>query len=88
VTGVLAACTVNNSHLFNGCGYPAPGLGDFLFKPMFTIGSWGFTKPELLAIISGLLVIAFFWAAFRKPTMRPGRTQSLGELAIIAVRSR
>jgi F-type H+-transporting ATPase subunit a len=91
VTGVLAAttpatCTVNNSHLFNGCGYPAPGLGDFLFKPMFTIGSWGFTKPELLAILSGLIVIAFFWAAFHKPSMRPGRTQSLGELAIIAVR--
>ena len=43
-----ANCTVNNSHLGNGCGYPAPGLQDFLFKPIFTIGSWGFTKPELL----------------------------------------
>ena len=33
-----------------------------------------------------LAVIAFFWAAFRKPKMIPGRTQSLGELAILAVR--
>jgi len=91
VTGALAAatpvnCTVNNSHLHNGCGYPAPGLNNFEFKPLFTIGSWGFTKPELLAIIAGLAVIVFFWAAFRKPKMIPGRTQSLGELAILAVR--
>ena len=91
MTGALAAttpanCTVNNSHLGNGCGYPAPGLNNFEFKPLFTIGSWGFTKPELLAIIAGLAVIGFFWAAFRKPKMIPGRTQSLGELAILAVR--
>ena len=79
-------CTVNNSHLHNGCGYPAPGLNNFEFKPLFTIGSWGFTKPELLAIIAGIAVIGFFWAAFRKPKMIPGRTQSLGELAILAVR--
>ena len=91
MTGALAAttpanCTVNNSHLGNGCGYPAPGLNNFEFKPLFTIGSWGFTKPELLAIICAVLVIAFFWAAFRKPKMIPGRTQSLGELAVLAVR--
>jgi len=91
VTVALAAatptnCTVNNSHLHNGCGYPAPGLNNFIFKPLFTIGSWGFTKPELLAIIAGIAVIGFFWAAFRKPKMIPGRTQSLGELAILAVR--
>jgi F-type H+-transporting ATPase subunit a len=91
VTGALAAaapknCTVNNSHIFNGCGYPAPGLQNFQFKPIFTIGSWGFTKPELITIICAILVIGFFWAAFRKPTMIPGRTQSMGEMAILAVR--
>jgi F-type H+-transporting ATPase subunit a len=91
VTGVLLAatpadCTVNNSHIFGGCGYPAPGLQNFNFTPIFTIGSWGFTKPELIAIICALLVIAFFWAAFRKPKLIPGRTQSLGEMAILAVR--
>ena len=32
------------------------------------------------------MVIGFFWAAFRKPKMIPGRTQSLGEMAILAVR--
>jgi F-type H+-transporting ATPase subunit a len=91
VTGVLAAatptnCTVDSSHLFNGCGYPAPGLQNFQFKPLFTIGSVGFTKPELVAILCVLSVITFFWAAFHKPKMIPGRTQSLGELGILAVR--
>ena len=91
MTGALLAaaptnCTVDSSHLFNGCGYPAPGLQDFDFRPLFTIGSWGFTKPELIAILGGLVVIGFFWAAFRKPKMIPGRTQSLGELAVLAVR--
>jgi len=61
-------------------------LQDFDFKPMFSIGSWGFTKPELLAIICAIVVIGFFWAAFRKPKLIPGRTQSLGEMAILAVR--
>jgi F-type H+-transporting ATPase subunit a len=70
----------------NGCGYPAPGLQDFDFKPLFTIGGWGFTKPELITILCALAVIAFFWAAFWKPKMIPGRTQSLGELGILAVR--
>ncbi|MGH3262119.1 MAG: hypothetical protein ACRDNS_09010, partial [Trebonia sp.] len=62
MTGLLAAttpanCDVNNSHIFNGCGYPAPGLDTFNFKPMFTIGSWGFTKPELVTILCALAVI-------------------------------
>jgi F-type H+-transporting ATPase subunit a len=91
VTGALAAaapsnCTIDNSHLFNGCGYPAPGLQDFVFRPMFTIGSWGFTKPELLCILCGVLVIGFFAVAFSKPRLVPSRTQSLGELGILAVR--
>lgn len=91
MTGVLLAaaptnCTVDNAHIFSGCGYPAPGLQNFEFQPIFTIGSFGFTKPELIAILCGLVVIVFFWAAFRKPTLIPGKTQSLGELAILVVR--
>jgi len=85
VTRDLAAAA-GGCHIFTGCGYPAPGLNDFEFKPVFTIGSWGVTKPELLAILAGLTVIVFFWVAFRKPKLIPGRTQSLGELGILAVR--
>jgi len=53
---------------------------------MFTIGSWGFTKPELLAILCGLIVIGFFLGRVPQAEAGPGRTQSLGELAILAVR--
>jgi F-type H+-transporting ATPase subunit a len=85
VTGAIAA-SAGGCHIFEGCGFPAPGLQDFNWKPFFSIGSFHFTKPMLLAIISALVVIAFFWLAFRKPKLIPGRTQSLGEMAILAVR--
>ncbi len=84
MTGEAAAA--GGCHIFSGCGYPAPGLQDFTFTPMFNIGSWGVSKPEFLAMLSGLAVIVFFWAAFRKPKLIPGRTQSLGEMGILAVR--
>ena len=85
MTGAVAAAA-GGCHIFSGCGYPAPGLQDFDFKPLFTIGSFGFTKPMLLAILSALAVIVFFWVAFAKPRLIPGRTQSLGEMGILAVR--
>jgi F-type H+-transporting ATPase subunit a len=85
VTGELAAAA-GGCHIFSGCGYPAPGMEDFFYKPLFTIGSVSFTKPMMIAVLSALIVIGFFWVAFAKPKMIPGRTQSLGELAILAVR--
>ena len=85
MTGAVAAAA-GGCHIFSGCGYPAPGLDNFIFTPLFSIGSFHFTKPMLLAILSALAVIVFFWVAFRKPKLIPGRTQSLGELGIIAVR--
>jgi F-type H+-transporting ATPase subunit a len=85
VTGDAAAAA-GGCHLFSGCGFPAPGLQDFDFQTLFTIGAWHVTKPEVLAILAALVVIVFFWVAFRKPTMIPGKTQSIGELAILAVR--
>jgi F-type H+-transporting ATPase subunit a len=73
-------------HLFSGCGFPAPGLQDFDFKTLFTIGAWHVTKPELLAMLCALIVIVFFWVAFAKPKMIPGKMQSLGEIAVLGVR--
>jgi F-type H+-transporting ATPase subunit a len=85
VTGDVAA-PAGGCHIFNGCGYPAPGLQDFMYTPAFHIGGWGVTKPELITMLCTILVIAFFWAAFRRPSRIPGRTQSLGEMGILAVR--
>jgi F-type H+-transporting ATPase subunit a len=85
VTGDVAAAA-GGCHLFSGCGFPAPGLQDFNFQTLFTIGPWHVTKPEVLAILCALIVIVFFWVAFAKPKLIPGRTQSLGELAILGVR--
>jgi F-type H+-transporting ATPase subunit a len=85
VTGDVAAAA-GGCHLFSGCGFPAPGLQDFNFQKLFSIGGWNVTKPEVLAILVTLVVIVFFWVAFAKPTMIPGKTQSIGEMAILAVR--
>ena len=40
----------------------------------------------LLAIVAALVLIGFFWAAFRKPKLVPRGVQNLGELAILGVR--
>ncbi len=44
----------------DGCGFPAPGLHSFLFKPIATVGGFEFNKVMLLALITTLLVITFF----------------------------
>ncbi len=80
-----AVCTENNSHIFSAahCPYPAPGYpSSFIFTPFFTIGSFAFTKPELLALVSMVLAVAFFWAAFAKPKLVPGVFQNIGEYGL------
>jgi F-type H+-transporting ATPase subunit a len=86
VTGDVSALASGGCHIFSGCGFPAPGLQDFEWKPLFSIGSFDFTKPMLLAILAALVVIVFFWVAFRSPKLVPRGMQNLGELAILAVR--
>ena len=78
--------TAGGCHIFSGCGYKAPSIGDFYFKPIFTIGPFQFTKPILLAIVAMLIVVIFFWVAFRSPKVVPRGVQNLGELGILAVR--
>jgi F-type H+-transporting ATPase subunit a len=91
-TLMLAAvhCTVDNSHVasathcgFQGPNYPAP---TFLFVPFFTIGSFSFTKPMLLALVCAVVVVGFFWAAFANPKIVPGSVQNLGEMGVEFVR--
>lgn len=70
----------------NNCGFPAPGAEIFVFDPLFTIGPFEVTKPALLAAICAVLIIVFFWAAFGKSKLVPGRVQGLGELGYLFVR--
>lgn len=73
-------------HIFSGCGYPAPTLQDFHYSPIFRIGDWGVTKPELLMVIVVAVIVAFFWAAFSKPKLVPRGVQNIGELGVLFVR--
>ncbi|MDO0925707.1 F0F1 ATP synthase subunit A [Streptomyces sp. TG1A-8] len=70
----------------NGCGFPAPGLHSFLFKPMATVGGFEFTKVMLLALITSLVVVAFFWTAFGRAKVVPGKLQLIGEAGYDFVR--
>ena len=85
-------CTELNSHVFGAshCGYPAPGYGPgtttYTFTPFFTIGSFAFTKPMLLALVATVIVVSFFWAAFAKPKLVPRGVQNVGEMGITFVR--
>ncbi|MEU8673352.1 F0F1 ATP synthase subunit A [Streptomyces sp. NPDC048560] len=85
-TQVLAFET--DCHIFDGCGFPAPGLHSFLFEPL-----WGdpdsnlyFNKPMLLALLGSIIIVGFFWAAFRKPKMVPGKLQSIAEMGYDFIR--
>jgi F-type H+-transporting ATPase subunit a len=73
-------------HIFDGCGFPAPGLHSFVFEPIFTIGGFEFNKPILLALVSTVVVVGFFWAAFNKPQLVPNKFQMVGEAAYDFVR--
>ena len=82
----VAAAGSGGCHIFSGCGYPAPGLNSFDFRPIFSIGAFHFTKPMLIALVCVATVIIFFGFAFWKPKIVPRGVQNLGEVALFAVR--
>jgi F-type H+-transporting ATPase subunit a len=73
-------------HIFTGCGFPAPGLHTFMYEPIATIGGFELTKPMLLALLGSILIVGFFWAAFAKPKLVPGKLQMVGEAGYDFVR--
>jgi F-type H+-transporting ATPase subunit a len=79
-------CDETGSHAGSHCGFPAPGLENFNFRPIFQIGSIGFYKPELIALISAGLVVWFFWMAFRSPKLVPRGFQNVGEMGYLFIR--
>jgi F-type H+-transporting ATPase subunit a len=78
--------TASGCHLFSGCGYPAPSISDFYFKPIFTVAGIQITKPIVLAVLAAVIILTFFYVAFRKPKLVPRGTQNLGELGVLFVR--
>jgi F-type H+-transporting ATPase subunit a len=85
-TQVLAFET--DCHIFEGCGFPAPGLHSFLFKPLFGDANSDvyFNKTMLLALLGSIIIVGFFWAAFRKPKIVPGKLQMVAEAGYDFVR--
>jgi F-type H+-transporting ATPase subunit a len=73
-------------HLFKDCGFDAPGVHSFFFDPIWTVGGFEFNKPMLLAIIGTGAIIWFFWAAFAKPKVVPGKFQLVAEVLYDFVR--
>ncbi|GAA1002771.1 MULTISPECIES: F0F1 ATP synthase subunit A [Streptomyces] len=78
-TRVLAFET--DCHIFDGCGFPSPGLHSFIFEPLWGDGDSNlyFNKTMLLALLGSIIVIGFFWAAFRRPQVVPGKLQMIAE---------
>ncbi|WP_329254993.1 F0F1 ATP synthase subunit A [Actinoallomurus sp. NBC_01490] len=66
--------------------FEPPGLGLFEWKPLFRLGPVAVHKPIVLCLLVTAAVPAFFWAAFARPAIVPGRMQNLGELAYLFVR--
>lgn len=86
-TQVLAFET--DCHIFDGCGFPGPGLHSFLFEPLWGeagLTSAYFNKPMLLALLGSIIIVGFFWAAFGKPKMVPGKLQMVAEAGYDFVR--
>ena len=61
-------------HINADCAFPAPGLHSFDFKPIFSVGSFDFTKPMLLTIICMLVIV------FSDTTLFNGRAFALSLL--------
>ncbi|MCF6521610.1 F0F1 ATP synthase subunit A [Streptomyces sp. JJ36] len=73
-------------HIFDGCGFPAPGLHSFVHEPLFTAGGIEFNKVMLLALLGSIAIVGFFWAAFGNPKVVPGKLQMVGEAGYDFVR--
>jgi F-type H+-transporting ATPase subunit a len=88
VSDLHAVVTAGGCHFQShpSCGFQAPSIEDFYFKPLFTIGSYQFTKPILLMLLSAAIVLVVFWLAFHRPKLVPRGIQNVGEMGVLAVR--
>jgi F-type H+-transporting ATPase subunit a len=62
-----------------GEGYSPPGAEDFKLPAVFDIGAVEITKPYLMAMLSMLVLVGFFYFASRRAALVPSRLQFAGE---------
>ncbi len=67
-------------------GFTPPGPEDFNLPPVWDSIPW-LTKPALVAALSVVVIVWFFWAASRKAAVVPSRLQFAGELGYNFVRN-
>lgn len=71
----------------SGVGYEAPGVSDF-WQPIFgTNGAFAFTRPDLLLLISFVVLVGGMVLATRRLSLVPGRGQVLTEMLYGFVRN-
>ncbi|MFI0351356.1 F0F1 ATP synthase subunit A [Actinomadura sp. 9N407] len=69
-----------------GDEFKAPGTEIFEWGPLWEGAPSWVTKPTLIATLSVIIVVGFFWAAFNKPKLVPRGVQNVGELGYLFVR--
>lgn len=66
---------------------PGPNSFDFSEVALFHVGDTAITKPMVQLVLGAVIVFVFFYAAFRRATLVPGRLQFAGESAYGMVRN-
>jgi F-type H+-transporting ATPase subunit a len=66
---------------------PGPNSFDFSEVALFHVGDLALTTPMVQLVLGGAVVFVFFYAAFRRATLVPGRLQFAGESAYGMVRN-
>ncbi|MDT0187395.1 F0F1 ATP synthase subunit A [Microbacterium sp. ARD31] len=66
---------------------PGPNSFDFSDQALGHIGEVAITKPMVQLVLGAVLVFVFFYAAFRRASLVPGRLQFAGESAYGMVRN-
>ena len=89
-TRLLAEGVPPGCHLNSGCGFPAPGSDIFNFAPLWQFDVLGITfditKPMVLLVIAGAVLVAFFVFAFRNAKIVPRGAQNVAEYGYLFVR--
>ncbi|MGA9715577.1 MAG: F0F1 ATP synthase subunit A, partial [Aeromicrobium sp.] len=67
-------------------GPPSPGPADFNLPAIFSVGGLDVTKPMLLVVLSGFLIIGLFYSMAKPAQVVPGRMQFAGEMVYGFVR--